>query len=454
MTPLDYAEKYSETFLSQLEDLLRIPSISTDPAYSPHIRRAAEWVAADLRAIGLQHVEVCETDGHPIIFAEHVADPSARTVLVYGHYDVQPPDPLELWKSPPFEPTRKNGDLYARGACDDKGQMLMHVKGIEAYLQTGTPLPCNVKFLIEGEEENGSENLLPFVKANKERLKADVAVISDTAMFAQGIPSITTGLRGLAYVEVELTGPDRDLHSGVYGGAVENPINALAELIAGLHDVNHHVTIPGFYDGARLLTDEEREIFDEMPFDEDAWMKSISVDAVRTDNNISILEATTAYPTLDVNGIWGGYQGPGAKTVLPSKAGAKISMRLVTGQVPDEIVRKIEAYFRANTPPTMKLRFTRLHGGRPVLVDTNHPAIVAASKAIEKVTGKTPLFSREGGSIPVVADFKEVLDIDTVLMGFGLNSDAIHSPNEKFGIDRFNMGIASIIRFLDLYGKR
>ncbi len=451
---LDYADQHFDQFVIQLKDLLRIPSISTDPAYSQEVRRAAEWIVADLLAVGFKQAELCETDGHPIILAEHIVDPSLPTVLVYGHYDVQPPDPLELWETAPFEPVIRDGALYARGSCDDKGQLFMHLKAIESYLAGGVPLPCNLKLLIEGEEESGSVHLLPFIEANAEKLGADVAVISDTAMFAADVPSITSGLRGMAYVQVELTGPNRDLHSGVYGGAVENPINVLAKIIADLHDDNHHVTIPGFYDGAQLLSSDEKAESAALPFDDSAWMSAVGVSAVRTDHGIPILQAVSAHPTLDVNGIWGGYQGPGAKTVLPAKAGAKISMRLVPGQDPDDIVEKLRRHLESVVPETVTLKFENLHGGRPVLVDTEQPAMQAAAVAMEATMGKRPVFSREGGSIPVVADFKEALGIDTVLMGFGLNSDAIHSPNEHFGLDRFRNGLESIIRFLDEYGRQ
>jgi acetylornithine deacetylase/succinyl-diaminopimelate desuccinylase-like protein len=329
----------------------------------------------------------------------------------------------------------------------------MHVKAAEAYLKTAGRLPVNLKFLIEGEEESGSAHLTSFIEAHRDRLAADVVVISDTSMFAPGVPSLTYGLRGLAYVEVVLTGPNRDLHSGVYGGAVENPANALARLIAGLHDDDHRVTVPGFYDAVRPLTDEERATFRALPFDEQAWRASVGVDAVRTERGYSVLEAVTARPTLDVNGLWSGYQGAGAKTVLPSKASCKISTRLVPDQHPDDVAEQLRRYFAANTPPTMRLDFRPLHGGFPVLVDTTIPAMQAAAEAMEGVYGRTPFFTREGGSIPVVADFKRLLGLDTVLMGFGLDSDAIHSPNEHFGLDRFGEGIQAIIRFLNAYGK-
>jgi acetylornithine deacetylase/succinyl-diaminopimelate desuccinylase-like protein len=451
---LSYVDLHFARFVEELKELLRIPSISTDSDYASEVRRAATWLADHFRALGFERVEIFETKGHPIVYAEYHTGSDRPTVLVYGHYDVQPPDPLELWTSPPFEPQVREGALYARGASDDKGQLFMHVKAAEAYLRTAGTLPVNLKFLLEGEEESGSVHLAPFIEAHRELLAADVVVISDTAMFAPGVPSITYGLRGLAYVEVELTGPVRDLHSGVYGGAVENPINVLARLIAGLHDEDHRITIPGFYDAVRPLSEEERRTFQELPFDEQAWMKAIGVSAVRTEKGYTVLEAITARPTLDVNGVWGGYQGRGAKTVLPAKAGAKISMRLVPDQDPEDIIEKTRRYFEQHTPPTCRLRFTPLHGGHPVLVDTRHPAMQAAAEAMARVFGRRPYFTREGGSIPVVADFKRLLGLDSVLMGFGLNSDAIHAPDEHFGLDRFRQGIESVIHFWQLYGQQ
>jgi len=452
---LSYAETHFDDFVSQLEELLRIPSISTDSEYAHEVQRAANWLADHFSAIGVQHVEVIATDGHPVVYAEHMVDDDRPTVLVYGHYDVQPPDPLELWTSPPFEPTRKNGTLYARGACDDKGQMFMHAKAAEAYLQQEGDLPVNLKFVIEGEEETGSKHLVPFIEAHKDRLAdADVVLISDTAMFSHDAPSITYGLRGMAYAEITLTGPNRDLHSGIYGGGVENPINALADLISQLHDADHRITIPGFYDAVQDLTEDERQTYRELPFDEAAWKDEIGLDAVKHEAGYTLLECLSGRPTLDVNGIWGGYTGEGAKTVLPAKAHAKISMRLVPDQRAADIYDKLEAYLQDLTPPTMTLDFSRLHGGKPVLVDRDHPAMQAAADAVEHVYGAAPHFVRNGGTIPVVADFKDHLGLDSVLMGFGLDSDAIHSPNEHFGLDRFHKGIEAIIRFHHTFAER
>ena len=451
---LIYASERRDTFVEELKEFLRIPSISTDEEYFEDVRRGADWLVDQLTRIGVDAAERCETGGHPIVLAEHRAGDELPTVLIYGHYDVQPPDPLELWTTPPFEPRVRDGKLYARGSCDDKGQLFMHVKAVESYLASGLPLPVNVKFLIEGEEESGSAHLRPFLERNASELDADVVLVSDTSMLGEGIPSITYGLRGIAYAEVQLKGPSRDLHSGVYGGAVENPVNVLARLIGNLHDEKHRVTIPGFYDRVRDLTDDERVAMRALPFDTQAWLNAVGAGGGRTESGYSVLEATWARPSLDVNGIWGGYQGPGAKTVLPSSAGAKISMRLVPDQRPDETASQLKQYFEANTPETTALTFRILHGGHPVLVDPGIPAMQAASDALEAVFGRTPAFIREGGTIPVVTDFKQILGLDTVLMGFGLNSDAIHSPNEHFGLDRFHQGIASSIRFLDAFGKR
>jgi acetylornithine deacetylase/succinyl-diaminopimelate desuccinylase-like protein len=450
-TALRYAETHADRFESELEDLLRIPSVSTDSAYADDVKRAADWLVEHLQALGIDHAEAVSTDGHPIVYAEHVTGDDKPTVLVYGHYDVQPPDPLDEWNSDPFEPTRQNGTIYARGACDDKGQMFMHLKAAEAYLEGDGAPPVNLKFLIEGEEETGSVHLAPFVEAHQDRLAADVVLISDTAMFAPGVPSITYGLRGLAYTEVTLQGPNRDLHSGIYGGAVDNPINALGRILAELHDDAHRIAIPGFYDDVRDLTADERETYAQLPFDENRWKGEIGIDAVRSEGGYTTLECLSARPTLDVNGIWGGYTGEGAKTVLPAKAHAKISMRLVPDQRTADIYDKLEAYLHDLCPDTMTLTFRRLHGGKPVLVDRTSPAMQSAKQAMTDVMGTEPFFVRNGGTIPVVADFKEHLGLDSVLMGFGLDSDAIHSPNEHFGLDRFRQGIASIIRFHALY---
>lgn len=452
--PVDYVDEHIEEFIADLEAFLRIPSISTEPDHKPDVQRAGKWLVDEFNRIGVPDAELVPTGGHPIILARYGEDPSKPTVLCYGHYDVQPPDPLRLWNTPPFEPSRRNGKLYARGASDDKGQLLMHVKALQSFLDTGHELPINVKFVLEGEEEVGSSHLAPFIRESRDRLGADVVLISDTALFGNGTPSITYGLRGLAYVEVSVKGPNRDLHSGVYGGAVENPLNVLATLIAGLHDSDHRITIEGFYDNVIDLSDDERKAYRSLSHDAKDWIEAIGIKDVRTESGYSILEATTARPTLDVNGIWGGYQGEGAKTVLPAEGHAKISMRLVPDQETDDIVAKITRHLKRHAPRTVEVGVRKLHGGPPILVDRSIPAMQAAADAMEAVMGKRPVFTREGGSIPVVADFKEILGLDTILFGFGLNSDAIHSPNEHFGLDRFHKGIKAVITFFERYGRR
>jgi acetylornithine deacetylase/succinyl-diaminopimelate desuccinylase-like protein len=379
-------------------------------------------------------------------------DPSKPTVLVYGHYDVQPADPLNLWDSPAFEPVVKDGKIYARGSCDDKGQMYMHIKAFEAMMKLNQ-LSCNVKFMIEGEEEVGSDNLGTFVKENKAKLKADVILISDTSLISLDTPSITVGLRGLSYMEVEVTGPNRDLHSGVYGGAVANPINVLSEMIASMHDKNGRITIPGFYDKVAELTAEERNALNKAPFNLDEYKKELAIDDVKGEVGYTTLERTGTRPTLDVNGIWGGYTGEGAKTVLPSKASAKISMRLVPNQNSTEITDLFTKHFQSIAPKSVKVKVTAHHGGEPAVTPTNSKAFHAASSAFEEVWGKAPIPTRDGGSIPIVSLFKKELGLDTVLMGFGLDSDAIHSPNEHYGIKNFLIGIETIVAFYKHYSK-
>ncbi len=444
---LAYSKAKQDRFIAELMDLLRIPSISTDPSYSDQVARTADWLVDHLKGIGVADAEAIQTDGHPIVVGNLTVNPAYPTVLVYGHYDVQPPDPLDLWTSPPFDPVIQEGVLYARGACDDKGQMFMHLKALECWMQTsGTP-PVNLKFILEGEEESGSASLPGFIKAHKEELSADVVLISDSSLFAPGIPSITYGLRGMTYMEITLTGPDRDLHSGTYGGAIHNPIHVLATLIAQMHDQDHRITIDGFYDRVRSLSDDERRAMSALPFDAEAWAQEVGVHSPRTESGFSVLEASTSRPTLDCNGIWGGYIADGAKTVLPSKASAKISMRLVPDQDPNEIAEFTRAWLQARLPKSMQLEFQVVHGAQPVLIDRQSDAMAAASRALEEVYARPPYFTRIGGSIPVVADFKHVLGLDSVLMGFGLDSDAIHSPNEHFGLDRFAEGIDAILRF-------
>jgi acetylornithine deacetylase/succinyl-diaminopimelate desuccinylase-like protein len=439
----NYIESNKDRFLDELIDLLKIPSVSADPAYSKDVHRAAELLSNRLKEIGIDKVEICPTVGYPIVYGEKIVDEKLPTVLVYGHYDVQPADPIELWDSPPFEPVIKDGKIYARGACDDKGQMYMHIKAVELMLKTDG-LPCNVKFMIEGEEEVGSDNLGLFVKANKERLKADLVLISDTGMIANDVPSLTVGLRGLSYIEVEVTGPKRDLHSGLYGGAVGNPINILCDMIASLMDENKMVTIPGFYDGVIEVSAEERAEMAKAPFSEQEYCDELDMAATQGEAGYSTLERATIRPTMDVNGIWGGYTGDGAKTVLPSKAYAKISCRLVPGQDPDKITDLLINHIENMGPDCVKVKVTPHHGGQPYLTPTEFTGYKAAHKAMEITFGKTPIPMRSGGSIPIVAMFEEELGLKSVLMGFGLDSDAIHSPNEHYGIFNYLKGIQTI----------
>ncbi len=441
-----YIAQHQERFLEEIFEFLRIPSISADSAYQADVNRAADWLVQQFEALEVDAVEKCATPGHPIVLAEKIVNPALPTILIYGHYDVQPPDPLDLWTSPPFEPVIKDEKIYARGACDDKGQVYMHLKALEVLNSMGK-LPCNVKFLIEGEEEVGSSNLETFVKANKERLSADIILVSDTSMIANDTPSINVGLRGMSYLEVEVTGPNRDLHSGVYGGAVGNPINILCEMIASLTDENGKITIPGFYDGVIELSHKERDALAQQPFDKESYYDALGIAETTGEKGYSILEQTSIRPTLDVNGIWGGYTGEGAKTVLPSKAFAKISMRLVPGQNSARITQLFEEHFLKIAPPAVTAKVIPHHGGEPAVVSTESAGFQAASQAMLDSFGKVPIPTRAGGSIPIVALFQEVLGLDTVLMGFGLNSDAIHSPNEHYGIFNYLKGIETIPRF-------
>lgn len=442
----DYVEANQQRFLDELFELLRFPSVSADPAYKGDVRNAAEYVAQKLHDAGADNVEVCATTGHPIVYGEKIIDQSKPTVLVYGHYDVQPPDPLELWETPPFEPTVRDGKIFARGACDDKGQFYMHVKAFELMQATDT-LACNIKFMIEGEEEVGSDNLATFVQANKKRLAADVVLISDTAMISLDTPSLETGLRGLSYLEVEVVGPNRDLHSGVYGGAVANPATILAKLIASLHDENNRIAIPGFYDDVIELNETEREALNAAPFDEEVYKQDLGVRSLWGESGYTTIERTGIRPTLEVNGIWGGYIGAGAKTVLPSKAFAKISMRLVPNQDSDNITALFTKHFERIAPDYVRITVTPHHGGQPAVTPTDSPAYRAAEKAIEESFGKKPIPTRGGGSIPIVSLFEDELGLKTVLMGFGLDSDNLHSPNEKYDIANYFKGIETIPLF-------
>jgi acetylornithine deacetylase/succinyl-diaminopimelate desuccinylase-like protein len=447
-----FISENKERFLNELIDLLKIPSISADHSYSKDVHATAHKIAEDLKRIGIEKVEVCETAGYPIVYGEKIIDKLLPTVLVYGHYDVQPADPIDLWTNPPFEPVIKTteihpeGAIFARGACDDKGQMFMHVKAVEAMLKSNE-LPCNVKFMIEGEEEVGSENLGIFVTQNVEKLKADIILVSDTGMLANDVPSITTGLRGLSYVEVEVTGPNRDLHSGLYGGCVANPINTLAKMIASLHDENNHITIPGFYDKVVDLTDEERAEMAKAPFSLDKYCKALDIADVMGEAGYSTMERGSIRPTLDVNGIWGGYTGEGAKTVIASKAYAKISMRLVPDQNPHEITELFKNHFESIAPASVKVTVKPHHGGEAAVTPIDSIGYKAAAMAYEATFGKKPIPVRSGGSIPIVAMFEKVLGLKTILMGFGLDSDAIHSPNEHYGLFNFYKGIETIPHF-------
>jgi acetylornithine deacetylase/succinyl-diaminopimelate desuccinylase-like protein len=451
-----YIAENKTRFLDELLEMLRIPSVSADPKYKADVARNAEVVAESLRSAGCAKVEIYPTAGHPIVYGEHVFDASLPTVLVYGHYDVQPADPLELWESPPFEPVIKKTDIhpegaiFARGSCDDKGQMFMHVKAFEAMIRTNE-LACNVKFMIEGEEEIGSSNLGTFCSTYKDMLACDVVLISDTSVIANDIPSITVGLRGLSYVEVEVTGPNKDLHSGVYGGAVGNPANILCDMIASLKDSNKHITIPGFYDDVVIVSDEERAAMNKAPFSRDEYMKGLGVQDTQGEKGYTILEQTSIRPTLEVNGIWGGYIGEGAKTVLPSKAFAKISMRLVPNQKSDVITKLFKDYFESIAPPSVKVEVRPHHGGEAAVTPSDTPEYKAAAKAMLETYGKEPIPVRGGGSIPIVALFEKVLNVKTVLMGFGLDSDDIHSPNEHYGVFNFYKGIETIPHFYKYY---
>ncbi len=445
-----YQDQHKERFLNELLELLRIPSVSARTENKDDMLACAKLVQQRLQEAGADTVNIYETAGHPIVYGEKIIDPSKPTILVYGHYDVQPADPLDLWKSGPFDPTIIDGKIFARGSCDDKGQFYMHVKALETMTQTNT-LPANVKFLIEGEEEVGSPNLATFVKANKELLKADVILISDTSMLSMENPSIDIGVRGLSYIEVEITGPNRDLHSGVYGGAVANPITMLAKMIASCHDENNHITIPGFYDGVIDATPEERAKMAQAPFDEAEYKTDLGVSSLWGEKGYTTNERTGIRPTLEVNGIWGGYTGEGAKTVLPSKAFAKISARLVPNQSSTVITEKLLNYFKSIAPAGVTVKAEEHHGGEPYITPIDSDAYQAAAKAIHATFGKDPIPVRGGGSIPICALFEKELGLKIVFMGFGLDSDNLHSPNEKFDIFNFYKGIETIPYFHQFY---
>jgi len=454
----NYILQNKERFLAELFELLRIPSVSANPSNSKDITKAADEIKKRLEEAGANNVEVCTTKGHPIVYGEKIMDTKLPTILVYGHYDVQPADPIELWENPPFEPIIKKteihpeGAIFARGSCDDKGQMYMHVKALEVMMKTKT-LACNVKFMIEGEEEVGSVNLGTFVKENKEKLKADVILISDTGIIANDTPSITVGLRGLSYIEVEVTGPNRDLHSGLYGGSVANPINILCEMIAKLKDDKNHITIPGFYDEVETLSEADRIELSEAPFNLEEYKKALNLSDIHGEEGYTSMERVSIRPTLDVNGIWGGYIGEGAKTVIASKAYAKISMRLVPHQDSETITTLFSNYFKSIAPKAVTVKVIPHHGGAPYVTPTNSIGYQAAKQAMEDSFGKSPVPVRSGGSIPIVALFEQELGIKSVLMGFGLDSDAIHSPNEHYGVFNFYKGIETIPLFFHYFAK-
>lgn len=447
-----YIEANNDRFINELFDLIRIPSISAEAAHRPDMQRCAEWLAAALVKAGADRAEVMPTEGNPVVYAEKIIDPKARTVLVYGHYDVMPVDPRAEWRTDPFEPVVRDGRIWARGADDDKGQLWMHAKAFEAMCATGT-LPCNVKFMLEGEEEIGSASLYEFCRRNKRLLKADIILVSDTSMLSMQTPSITCGLRGLAYMEVEVQGPNKDLHSGLFGGAVANPANVLARLIAGLIDENGRVTIPGFYDDVRELTPSERRAFNKAPFSLAAYKQSLEIGDVEGEAGYTTLERTGVRPSLDVNGIWGGYTGEGTKTVIPSKASAKISMRLVPHQDYRKIAKLFERHFRRIAPRSVKVTVRSLHGGMPYVAPTDMPAYKAAEKAVEATFGCKPLPFYSGGSIPIISGFESILGVKSLLLGFGLAEDAIHSPNESFGLEQFRRGVETIPCFYKYFAE-
>lgn len=448
----NYIQENKERFLEELFELIRIPSISSIEAHKPDMLRCAELWKKFILEAGADKCEIMESEGNPVVYAEKIIDPKLKTVLIYGHYDVMPVDPIELWDSDPFEPEIRDGKIWARGADDDKGQAFMHAKAFE-YLVKTNQLPCNVKFMLEGEEEIGSPSLYPFCEKHKDLLQADIFLVSDTSMLGPDIPSITTGLRGLGYVEVKVTGPNRDLHSGLYGGAVANPINILCEMISQLTDQDNHVRVPDFYKEVLFVTDQERALMAEAPYDEEAYKAEINVKALHGEKGYSTIERTGIRPSMDVCGIWGGYIGEGAKTVIPSAAYAKISFRLVPDQDYNIVTERFKKYFESLAPESVKVEVTPLHGGFPYVSPIDMPAYKAADKAYERTYGKRPVPTRSGGSIPIVAGFERILGVKSILMGFGLSTDAIHSPNENYPLEQFYNGIETITYFYEEYAK-
>lgn len=454
-TPLAYAQTHQKEHLAELVTFLRIPSVSTQPEHAADVRAAAEWLADSLKEAGLENVRLIQTAGHPLVYADWLhAGETAPTVLIYGHYDVQPAEPFELWQTPPFEPTVRDNYLYARGASDDKGQAFIHVKAVQAHLRANGRLPVNVKFIMEGEEESGGASLYAFIPQNKELLQADVALVSDTAMIGKGTPSIVYGLRGMCYLLMDITGPGRDLHSGSFGGGIDNPLNVLGHIIAKLKDENGRVLIPGFYDKVRELSPAERETLAQYQFDEAGWLAETGAPQTWGEPEYTLVERLGARPTLDVHGIIGGYTGPGGKTVLPAAAHCKLSMRLVPDQDPQQIEAAFREYLQAIAPPTVTVTIHSVSGAPATITDLSIPAMKAAVAAYTETYGKEPIFMREGGSIPVVGQFQKQLDLETVLMGFGLPDDKIHAPNERFYLPNFYQGIETSIRFLDALGRQ
>jgi acetylornithine deacetylase/succinyl-diaminopimelate desuccinylase-like protein len=444
---LSFIDSNRQRYLSELKELLAIPSVSSQTERNPDMRRTAEWLKNHMTSIGLQNAQILETDGHPVVYADWLGAASKPTILIYGHYDVQPEDPVDLWKTPPFEATERDGNLYARGTADDKGQIFIHLKAIEAFLNNGGALPVNIKIIFEGEEEIGSDHLGKFVGEHKDLLNADVIVISDSDMFAKGIPSITYALRGIAYMEVEVTGPNTDLHSGSYGGVLHNPIQALTEMIASLHDKNGRITVKGMYDDVRPLTKAERVAFKKLPWNDKKYAQSLGLKKLYGEKGYTTLERLWARPTLECNGIWGGYTGEGAKTVLPSKAFAKISMRIVPDQSSIKIAKLFEKHLKAIAPKTIDIKVRTLHGGEPAITPIDSPGVQAAVAALEKGFGKKPLYQRDGASIPIVVDFKKLLSIDSVLLGFGVPEENAHAPNEYIILENFFGGIKTVVHY-------
>jgi acetylornithine deacetylase/succinyl-diaminopimelate desuccinylase-like protein len=446
---LSYLESNKDRYLSEVKDFLAIQSVSSQSLHNTDMRRCADWTAGQMRTIGLNNVRIMDTAGHPVVYGEWLGAPGRPTILLYGHYDVQPVDPVNLWTSPPFEGTVRDGNLYARGSSDDKGQVFIHLKAVEACMKNTGSLPINIKMLIEGEEEVGSENLDKFVVEHKDLLKADLVVISDSSMFAKGVPSVCYGLRGLAYMEVEVTGPNSDLHSGSFGGSVHNPVQALSEIIASLHDKNGKITIKGFYDDVRQLTKAERNAYKKLPWNDKQYAKQLGLKQLYGEKGFTTLERLWARPTLECNGIWGGYTGEGAKTVLPAKAFAKISMRLVPDQTSAKAAKLFEQHLKRIAPKTVTVKVKALHGGEPAITPIDSPGVRAAVVALEKGFGKKPLYQREGGSIPIVVQFKNILGLDTILLGFGLPDENAHAPNEFINLDNFFGGMRTCVHFYD-----